>query len=178
MPSKQYVGLGLSDLKKFKQNLINYKNGLNAAEVEIVKELVNTGVAELSNQLSAIPNLDGNDPGTVQAYTWLGTNAGSMGIISNTGPQVVYLEFGTGIPGEGSPHPQADSIGYLYNQKRSSEAHRTIDGVEGWFYKNDGMTEAVFTPGIKPGMQMWTTALRLRQLYLSSAKSRIKGAWS
>lgn len=177
MPNKQKVRLGISELKKLSEDLKRYQKGLKVAEAKIVEELVNVGVAEASNRLAAISNYDGNDPGTIEGFKYTHTMGGSVGAISSYGPQVVFLEFGTGVPGETSPHPQADDIGYLYNQKFSEHAHRTVNGVEGWFYKPLDGDEAIFTPGIRPGAYMWGTALSLRRIYIPVAKRLIKGAW-
>lgn len=169
MPNKINIRLGVKQLSDLSTQLKAYKKHIDGVGDKIVTEMVATGSAELTRNLASIPNFDGNDVGSVEAYVLK-----NVGVISQYGPQVVYLEFGTGIPGESVQHPQASDIGWEYNTKTSEHAHRIINGVEGWFYKPDGADKAIFTPGIRGSMSMWNTALFLRRYQSVITKKIIK----
>lgn len=171
------IKLGVSSLEGLSKQLKAYKTKMKAVDGKIVETLVGTGTTILEQNLAAIPKYDGNEPGVVDTYLLTHTVGPSVGVISNYGPQVVFLEFGTGIRGQASPHPQHGDIGYNYNLKLSEHAHRMINGVEGWFYKPVDGDKALFTAGIVPSMQMWNTALALRRIYIPISKQLIKQVW-
>ena len=172
MSRKISVNLGLSDLKKLKKELIAMKSDMNNLGNIIVRELVTQGTLMLNSNIGAISNLDGNSPGAVQSTVF-----GPVGQISQSGDQVIFLEFGTGIPGMIATHPRAGAIGYSYNTKRSARAHRvrSSDGLEGWWYKNLTTNMSTFTPGIRGNWQMYNTAMYLRGITSLVVKDALRG---
>lgn len=161
MPRNLSVNLGLKGLKDLRKELVKYQKDMDKVGSKIVTTLVNMGEAELNRNISSIQDNDGNAIGFVET-----SKLGGVGKISHVGDQVVFLEFGTGIPGANLKHPQSGSIGYEYNAKRSARAHRTrsSDGAEGWWYRNLETGKSTFTTGIRGEWQVYNTAMYLRRV--------------
>ncbi len=77
---------------------------------------------------------------------------GAQYIIKTDCEWACYVEFGTGIIGEQSPHDLANSKGYEYDVN----SH----GVDGWVYYKDGAFH--WTCGYAPQPFMYETSLDLR----------------
>ena len=163
------ISLSTSGLKQLSKELQAYKLFLNKQTKEALSDLVLLGTTDLSRRTSGLTDYDGNDAGYVDSVF-----TGTKGVISNIGPQIAFLEFGTGIRGQESPHPNASLVGWDYNTKTSKKAHRTVGGVEGWFYFNQTQGRAVFTPGIRPYGQMLYTSIYLRGIAIPTFVGKVK----
>lgn len=113
-------------------------------------ERVTTRIAVLAKSdveanLSAIPNVDGNARGEVRVEL-NGRNA----VVVNEGPQVAYLEFGTGATGAASPHPRAPLAPYEYGSRLQ------------WVYFNKMVGGFRTSHGLPPQMQVYNAALSAR----------------
>lgn len=161
--------LGVASMKALKKEIQDYKNSLNKATNSLVSDLVYLGTTELNRNMIGISNLDGNSPGLIA-----GSVFGTYGTITQSGPQIAYLEFGTGGVGQSNPHPQAVDAGWDYDLKLSDRAHRTRNGVEGWWYFNELTNESTFTPGIVANAQMFRTALYLRTIGRQMARRNFR----
>lgn len=64
-----------------------------------------------------------------------------------------FVEFGTGVVGEGSPHPEAGVHGWQYDYKGR--------GWEGWFYFNDRVDRVLHTRGYQSRPFMYNSRKRL-----------------
>jgi len=74
-----------------------------------------------------------------------------------------YVEFGTGIRGENSPHPEADNEGWEYNVK----GH-----IRAWSFSADEMNEGnigYVTPS-SSGKRMWTKGMPSRPVVYMTQK--------
>jgi len=77
------------------------------------------------------------------------------GIVYNDAYYAVFVEFGTGIVGEGEPHPAAPP-GWKYDYNEHGEA--------GWFYKNDRDGHVYWTQGMPSRPFMYDTFRELKQI--------------
>ena len=80
-------------------------------------------------------------------------SASGTGIIKAGAWYAVYVEFGTGIIGENSPHPSPKGWQYDINDH----------GEEGWFYLNSRDSALHWTQGMKSRPFMYNTARQLEQ---------------
>lgn len=76
-----------------------------------------------------------------------------VGIIRAGAPYAVYVEFGTGVVGQGSPHPAP--AGWRYDVNNHGEA--------GWWYFNDRDQKWHWTKGIESRPFMYNTARELER---------------
>jgi len=166
------VGLNTTDLTKLSSYLRKLSQDVKGGSTTIVTEMVSIGLNVAQTGISNITDLDGNSPGVIQG-SLLGPYTG---VVSNIGPQVAFLEFGTGITGQASPHMLSGKVGWAYNQKQSKVANRTINGVEGWFYYDQFSSSTKFTNGIRPNSHMLATAMYLRNIQDDIVRSHI-GRW-
>ena len=164
------VGLNTKDLTKLSSYLKTLALSVKTQDNKILSTLVMQGAEIARSNLSGIVDPDGNLPGQITTEI-----IASVGTISNVGPQVAFLEFGTGITGASSPHPLAPNANWQYDLKTSRVANRTIEGVEGWFYYDNIQGAYRFSSGISPNSHMLNTALALRRIVNVTAKIHLEG---
>ncbi len=87
----------------------------------------------------------------------------NAGFVRVTNDHAAFVEFGTGIKGQSSPHTNGEylakaSWGYV----TGSKIFTTKDGRVGWIYPTDD-GEFRFTEGIKSRPFMYQTALELQR---------------
>lgn len=85
---------------------------------------------------------------------------GDEWIVYTDCPWAKFVEFGTGIVGKGSPHPDTSIVGWKYDVNEHGEY--------GWFYFRDG--EWHWTKGMPSRPFMYETAMELRQNIVKIAK--------
>lgn len=77
----------------------------------------------------------------------------NVGIIKAGAYYAAYVEFGTGVVGKGSPHPNPQGYQYDVNQH----------GDEGWVYYDDESGKFRWTKGFKSRPFMYNTARQLEK---------------
>lgn len=77
----------------------------------------------------------------------------NVGIIKAGAYYAAYVEFGTGVVGKGSPHPNPQGYQYDVNQH----------GDEGWVYYDDDSGQFRWTKGFKSRPFMYNTARQLEK---------------
>lgn len=87
------------------------------------------------------------------------------GYVVSSAPHSAFCEFGTGIRGAESPHPEPG----LANWKYDTNSH----GEEGWWYMGDD-GEWHWTAGMPSRPYMYNTAQSLKDLIIPSAKEAIR----
>lgn len=94
--------------------------------------------------------------------------------IVQEGENVTYVEFGTGVVGENSPHPEASDFGWKYGI--GEHIFTTKDGRRGWFFplESGGEVQVRFTEGQKANMQMYKTARWLEERLDREIKMKMK----
>lgn len=117
----------------------------------LVKELTAYGVEVACVQVAQLDAIDtGKLLGSIGGYFDL---ASGVGIIKADTPYAIYVEFGTGVVGSASPHPNPN--GYRYDVN----AH----GDKGWVYYDDGSGEFRWTKGFKSRPFMYNTAREIEK---------------
>ena len=94
----------------------------------------------------------------------------NAGVVKVTSDHVAFVEFGTGVVGQQSPHTNGEylskaSWGYATGQK----IFTTKDGKTGWIYPTDDGGFR-FTEGMKSRPFMYQTALELQKEFPRMAK--------
>lgn len=138
------IDRAIKELKQFKNEFLKKCN-------QLVQELTDTGVdiAKVEvTQLDAV--YTGELRNSIEGYFSPTTG---VGIIKAGAYYAVYVEFGTGVVGSQSPHPNPQ--GYTYD----INAH----GDEGWVYFNDDIGEFRWTKGFKSRPFMYNTARQLEK---------------
>lgn len=118
-----------------------YQARLRNAEQAIVSEMADVVETDMNARLSAVTDPDGN----VDAHVNRVVN-GNNAIISLTGSQAAYLEFGTGIIGRSSPHQMAGQFGWDY--ATGSKIRTFRNGRIGWVYFDTSRNHYRITSGI------------------------------
>lgn len=90
---------------------------------------------------------------------------GEKGYVVSSAPHSAFCEFGTGIVGAESPHPNPSLAGWKYDVNQH--------GQEGWWYMGDD-GEWHWTAGMPSRPYMYDTAQMLRQMVVPTAKEVLK----
>ena len=125
----------------------------------LVKALTDEGVEIAKMQIKQLDAIDtGKLLSSIDGYFDIKSG---VGIIKADTPYAIYVEFGTGVVGSQSPHPNPNGYRYDIN------AH----GDKGWVYYDDGSGEFRWTKGFKSRPFMYNTA---RQLEKECAKISVE----
>lgn len=142
------------ELEKYKQDLVKkcevFTQRLAERGVEIAKMNITDYDAIYTGELLASINAE---QGAV-------IKDGAKWIIYTNCPWAKFVEFGTGIVGANSPHPDTSIVGWKYDVNEHGE--------KGWFYFRDG--EWHWTKGLPSRPFMYETALQLTQEIVKTAK--------
>lgn len=153
--------LSVSGIKNLQKQLQDYQKDLVRKCEEFVRILAERGVEIAKIKIS---EYDAIYTGELLASI----NSEQGAVIQNGAKWIVYtncqwakfVEFGTGIVGAGSPHPDTSIIGWKYDVNEHGE--------KGWFYFRDG--EWHWTKGMPSRPFMYETALQLKQEIIKVAK--------
>ena len=152
----------LSDIDNLIKELEAYKQKLVAAPEKIVTELAEVGRKEIESNINTITDVDGNylaAPGK--------SVDGNTATAFMTGSQASFLEFGTGINGQSSPHPDASQHGWEYNTGATIKNNR-------WRYYDPFLDKYVSTSGIPAQMPVLKAANEVRAQAITVAKEALK----
>lgn len=135
-----------------------YKAELNVKISELIQALTDYGVNVAKAQVIAMNafytgDLEANIVGYFSPST-------GVGIIRAGTPYAVYVEYGTGVIGRDSHHPNPDGWEYDIN------AH----GEDGWWYFNDRDGKVHWTKGMASRPFMYNTARELERSCAAIAK--------
>ena len=131
--------------------------GASIARVIVMNEAYDTGA--LMNSIEGF-----FDPVSRTGFIQAGKGLEVSGEGTKYGNYAFYVEFGTGIVGEESPHPLSEDSGWDY------DVHGHGEG--GWFYKAKGKTH--WTKGQPARPFMFETAMELERLARQLAKERFR----
>lgn len=160
--AKFYFGKqGLSDLEKY---LTKLKSDIENYPVRVVTDMANYTERQMRKGITAMIDKDGNEAGTVDKQITGARNHASA-IISYGGLGAMFLEFGTGMIGKGSPHPNAVEVGWDYY---IDSRYKTVrEGEYGWWHNKE------FHVGIPPGRIGYNAGYNLR----TNKKPLLKQSW-
>ena len=138
------IDRAIREVKLFKKSFLNKCNLL-------VKRLTEDGaeIAKLQvKQLDAV--YSGELMNSIEGYYSPSSN---VGIIKAGAYYAVYVEFGTGVVGKQSPHPNPQGWQYDANDH----------GDKGWVYYDDDSGKFRWTKGFKSRPFMYNTARQLER---------------
>ena len=124
----------------------------------LVRALTDEGVEIASVQVAQLDAIDtGKLLSSIGGYFNIKSG---VGIIKADTPYAIYVEFGTGVVGKGSPHP--DPQGYKYDVNNH--------GDKGWVYYDEDSGKFRWTRGFKSRPFMYNTAKELERKCIEIAK--------
>jgi hypothetical protein len=147
--SKIICGLSPVELNRAIREIQRYKADLNAKVNTLIEALTEYGVKIAKVQVHQLDAwFTGELESSIEGYFNPSTG---VGIIKAGSPYAVYVEFGTGIVGARSPHPDPQEWQYDVN------AH----GESGWWYYNNNDGKTHWTKGMQGRPFMYNTAKEL-----------------
>lgn len=155
---KLSMSLSPKEIDRGIRYLQKYKKELNHKVLALVEALTNEGanIAKLQvRQLGAIytGELESSITGIFNAST-------GIGVILAGAWYATAVEFGTGVVGENSPHPQPDGWNYDVNSH----------GESGWWYMNNKDGIFHWTKGMPSRPFMYNTVKELEKQYTKVAR--------
>lgn len=134
-----------------------YKKELSRKANLLVQRLIDAGV-EIAKQ--EVMTLGAFDSGELRdSLDGLMYTDGAHGIIFTNCGHAAFVEFGTGIVGEGSPHP---TMPWAYDVNEHGEA--------GWVYYDENQGRFRWTKGMPSRPYMYLTARQLEERVMEIAK--------
>lgn len=158
--------LSLEGMKELSKYLKAEKKALNRLPNEAVKSLVSETEGYMRQALMSVSDqtLEGAITGTVSSVMPKG-KTGARGSVSYGGADAIFIEFGTGMVGKGSPHPLANKAGWRYYT--DSPYKMELGGEKVW--RHDGRIYR----GIPAQRVAFDSFLKMRK----NEKSIIKQSW-
>ena len=152
--------LNTESLNRALKELKAYQKKVDAAGQNLTHSLTEQGVslAQLNASYMSIYDTGELVRGIDSQYQ------GEKGYVVSAAPHSAFCEFGTGIVGATSPHPNPSLAGWKYDVNQHGE--------EGWWYWKDG--EWHWTAGMPSRPYMYDTAQMLRQMVVPTAKEVLK----
>lgn len=157
------ASLSVSSLDALLTDLEAYQQKVEAAPHKIVEKLVDYGKEQIAQGIGSIRDKDGNYLATAGSYVFDTTGFAYM-----EGEDAKFLEYGTGVKGQSSPHPQANQVGWQYN------SGPTISSTGDWSYWDPVKGHYVHTKGIPAQMPVLKAANAIRQKEIEAAKEALK----
>ena len=145
------IDRAIQDIKKFKKEFLGKCNQLVKALTDEGAEIARIKVVELDAVYT------GELKNSIEGYYSPTTH---VGIIKAGTYYAAYVEFGTGVVGSQSPHPNPQGWQYDVNQH----------GDKGWVYYDDENGQFRWTKGFKSRPFMYNTARELEKKCLEIAQ--------
>lgn len=153
--------LSVSGIKALQKQLQDYQKDLTKKCEEFVRRLAEKGVEIAKMKITDYDAIyTGELLASINSEQGAVIQNGAKWIIYTNCPWAKFVEFGTGVVGERSPHPDTSIIGWKYDVNEHGE--------KGWFYFRDG--EWHWTKGMPSRPFMFETAMELRQEIVKVAK--------
>ena len=162
------VKLSASGVREAVRELAEYRANLERNAQELVRQLADIGAIIALVEAGGIHMTGALQNGIHSEY------GGNTGFVKCTCGYAAYVEFGTGIKGSRSPHPDPAILGWSYDVNGHGEL--------GWWYPSgDGDTNptrkrlkdgtyVAWTKGMPSRPFMYNTAQQLRALVIPTAK--------
>lgn len=144
-----------------------YNKRVKKSGENLTRQLTEQGVS-LAQQNASYMNIydSGELVNGIQAeyVGWGRTTRAAIGKVHSTAPHSAYCEFGTGVVGMNSPHPEPIP-GWTYDENEHGE--------KGWvYYDKNGKKR--WTKGMPSRPYMYDTARMLRNMIVSKARGIFK----
>lgn len=138
-----------------------YKRKVDKADERMVNELVDYGVKKAKE---AAMYMDAYDSGDL-VNGIVGEKVETLGSVVSTAPHSAFVEFGTGVRGMRSQHPDPNLANWKYDVNEHGEA--------GWWYwGDDGRWH--WTAGMPSRPYMYDTAKVMKEAVVQIAKDVVK----
>ena len=153
------VGLTPKSIDAAIRKVERYKKELNPKVSLLIQSLTDAGVEIAKAQVRELGAwYTGELEESITGYFSPSLQAG---IIKAGAPYAIYVEFGTGVVGEGQPHPEPPD-GWKYDSNEHGES--------GWWYFNERDQKWHWTKGMESRPFMYNTFLELQRLAKGEAK--------
>jgi len=155
--TKFVMSLNDKDISRIMREVEQYKIDFTNKVSRLIETLTDQGVEIAKFQIRTLGAVyTGALESSITGYFNPSVN---VGIISAGAPYAIYVEFGTGIVGEASPHPAPGGWVYDINEH----------GEEGWWYLSR-YGRRQWTQGMKSRPFMYNTVRELEQICVRVAK--------
>lgn len=144
------IQLSEESIKAAIKELNAYKRELSQKARILVQRLVEAGVEIARQEVKVLGAFDSGE--LHDSLDGLMYTDGAHGIIFTNCGHAAFVEFGTGIVGEGSPHP---TMPWQYDVNAHGEA--------GWVYYDEKQGRFRWTKGMPSRPYMYLTARRLEE---------------
>ena len=152
------LDLSTRDINRAIRDLKRYKRELNKKVSLLIKTLTDYGVDVAKAQIRELGAwYTGELESSITGYFSPTVGAG---VIKAGSPYAVFVEFGTGIVGQTSPHPDPKDWQYDINKH----------GEDGWIYFNERDGRWHWTKGVESRPFMYNTAKELEMECMRIAK--------
>ncbi len=139
--------------------LISYRNKIDGTFKTEVLELTKKGYEYM---ISIVRENTGNLKNSI---SWEYDESGNKGVIKVGSDYGIFVEYGTGIVGANSPHPNAEGWKYDVNNH----------GEQGWWYYDENQNKYRWTKGQSANAFMYKTAEYLKKEASEKIKVIING---
>lgn len=161
------VNLSVKEIEGLIKEIKKYREKVSKSAPNIVNKLTKEAEKKIETNLLSVTNPDGNTDASVGNYQF-----GNTGFAYLSGSQSAYIEFGTGVTGNNSPHPLATENGWNYAS--GEKIFTTKNGKTGWIYKDSLSGKWMFTEGIAAQKPVYNAAQELRNEILNVAREEMK----
>ena len=152
------LDLSTRDINRAIRDLKRYKRELNKKVSLLIKTLTDYGVDVAKAQIRELGAwYTGELESSITGYF---SHTVGVGVIKAGSPYAVFVEFGTGIVGQTSPHPDPKDWQYDINKH----------GEDGWIYFNERDGRWHWTKGVESRPFMYNTARELERECMRIAK--------
>lgn len=153
--------LSISSIRNLQKQLQDYQKDLTKKCEEFVRKLAKKGVEIAKMKITDYDAIyTGELLASINSEQGAVIQNGATWIVYTNCPWAKFVEFGTGIVGEHSPHPNTSIVGWKYDVNEHGE--------KGWFYFRDG--EWYWTKGMPSRPFLYETAMDLRQEVVKTAR--------
>lgn len=121
----------LNSIKQAKDLLTKYRDDIEYQTNQTVKRLTQMGY----EYMMSIVKIDSGE--LASSISWNYDKAQNKGVIKVGADYAIFVEFGTGIVGANSPHPEPDGWQYDVNSH----------GENGWWYSDEKQNRIRWTKG-------------------------------
>lgn len=159
------IKLDAAGIDRAISQLEEYKRHIQRSVSRLLDSMCKEGEWWAVNSLGHIDT--GETLSTIAAY-----REGNRGLIEAAG-HAIWIEFGTGPKGLGSPHPSGEWLNEADWQYCSGPTIRFENGAVGWYYpadEDDPDTEWIWTQGIPAQHFMYDTAQHLQSTFRRQAQ--------
>lgn len=127
----------IKQLKKFEKHYVGFSS--ENSSMQKFLERCYYRIIEIANRyIDALEGFEEPEIKNSLKTGWSMSIIGGMLTVTNDNDKAVFLEFGVGLVGEGSPHPQASEENYNYNIPTD---YKKADGT--WQFKTHSAEEPV-----------------------------------